>query len=329
MVRKKRIPPAYLLTEIALGRRLIASHPRHKDIEEKRRQSFTGYKGELNVDYELSFLPDDLFYLFQDVRIQTKSGKVFQIDTLILSLYFALLIESKNIFGTLFFDTQSGQLIRTFGDRTDSFPDPIAQVRKQQALFQEWLTEHLFPAIPMYHLIAIGNPRNTIIKTDDPLIYKKVLHAAHIPDKVLEFFEKGQRSIIKPPLTPMMLDRVSDLLIANHTPKIPDLLTKYKIAPNQLVHGVMCPRCSYFGMVYAHAAWTCPKCSLRSKDSHLQAIYDYLLFHHSITNAQCREFLRLECIHTTKRLLRAADLPISGSFRDRKYLLPDLGRIPL
>lgn len=88
-----------------------------------------GYRGEQNLDYELGFLPSS-FLIFQDLRLPLYE-RTFQIDTLILTPHMAVIIETKNIYGTLFFNSTSKQVIRTFENTTEEFPAPLLQAKKK------------------------------------------------------------------------------------------------------------------------------------------------------------------------------------------------------
>jgi hypothetical protein len=206
MVKKERVVPLKLQMEDALYRRLSASHPKHKELTVQLKKGWAGYRGEQNLDYELGFLPSS-YLIFQDLRLPLHE-RTFQIDTLILTSHMAVIIETKNIYGTLFFDSTSKQVIRKFENITEGFPDPFLQAKKQQFLFQQWLIEHQIRPMEIHYLVAIGSP-NTIIKTDNPKIYEKVLHAAHIPDKLLELDEVTKNNPFTKPLSHYFLEKIN------------------------------------------------------------------------------------------------------------------------
>ncbi|MDQ7861687.1 nuclease-related domain-containing protein [Peribacillus frigoritolerans] len=52
------------------------------------------------------------YYIFHDLRLQDQS-RFFQLDTLLISKKYALIIEVKNIAGAIYFDPHFNQLIRT------------------------------------------------------------------------------------------------------------------------------------------------------------------------------------------------------------------------
>ena len=112
MIEKERTYPIRLLMYEALMERILPNHPKIPLIEQDYKAWRAGYKGELQTDYRLSFLPEKGFHIFRDLRLQDEKWH-FQIDTLILTLRYILLIETKAYSGTLFFDKHSEQMIQT------------------------------------------------------------------------------------------------------------------------------------------------------------------------------------------------------------------------
>jgi hypothetical protein len=97
-VKKLQIP-IHVLQGEALLRRLLKNDPRRPEIEKDIRIQMKGYYGEKNFSYYLSFLPEEKYDIFQGLRLKDK--KEFQMDVLILSQNFILIVEVKNISGTI------------------------------------------------------------------------------------------------------------------------------------------------------------------------------------------------------------------------------------
>lgn len=130
MVKLKREYPLRLKKDEALLRGLPPHHKKCKKILQNIRKGRAGFRGEKEVDYHLSFLPEEDYLIFQNLTL-SHEGHTFQMDHLVLSSWFALLIESKNIYGHLYFDPDSKQLFRTYENQKEGFPDPILQVKRQ------------------------------------------------------------------------------------------------------------------------------------------------------------------------------------------------------
>jgi hypothetical protein len=79
-------------------------------------------------------------------------------------------------------------------------------------------------------------------------------------------------------------------------------------------------------MKYTSANWHCPHCHFISKTTHLQAVDDYfLLIHSTITRKQFGEFLHITSTYIAGNLLRALNLPSTGTKRGTNYYLPKNG----
>jgi len=111
MIAKERGVPIKLQKLEILLRRISFLHPKMPKIKEDYLKVKAGYMGEKSLDYYLSFLPEEQYYIFHYLRLPYQNHH-FQIDTLILSPYFIPIFEVKNISGTITFDYNFNQLIR-------------------------------------------------------------------------------------------------------------------------------------------------------------------------------------------------------------------------
>ncbi|WHY71334.1 nuclease-related domain-containing protein [Fictibacillus enclensis] len=92
-------------------RRLPHDHPKQKDIESSFAKHMAGFRGEESLDYSLSFLADKKCAILHDLLL-SDGVYHFQLDTVIVTPHFLLVLEVKNITGTLVFDMDFNQLIR-------------------------------------------------------------------------------------------------------------------------------------------------------------------------------------------------------------------------
>jgi Nuclease-related domain len=126
-------------------------------------KSLAGYRGENAIDYPLSSLPDKKYFIFHDLRLPYKN-QFFQIDTLLASTKHFVILEVENIAGTVYFDSDFNQLIRSQDGREEAFADPITQINRQEQLLKSWLTDNKYPPIPITSLVVFSNP-TTLIRT--------------------------------------------------------------------------------------------------------------------------------------------------------------------
>lgn len=320
MIVKERKIPIYLRQLEALFRRLPADHPKRNAISETLAKYKAGYKGEQAIDYPLSFLPDKEYSILHDIRLFDQDH-YFQIDTLILSSRFILLLEIKNITGTLLFDSEFNQLIRISEQKSEGFPDPILQMKRQEKQLQKWLNLYGFSALKIESLIVISTPR-TIIKTSSHKqnFSRKVIHSANLPNKI-EDLERMHVEI----LSAQEIQNLTLQIMTNHSPLYRNILEQYQVTKHELLKGVHCLECSYLPMIKVNKGWHCSNCNGISKFAHKDALQDYaLLLGTTVTNKELKEFLYITSSSVIKRLTRAMNLPYKGEYKGRKYDLTNL-----
>ncbi|WP_052144744.1 nuclease-related domain-containing protein [Halalkalibacter okhensis] len=121
IVKKERKIPLKILKLEALLRRLPAHHSIRNKIEEELKKRKAGYRGEQAIDYHLKTQPIDDGLILHDNRLKQGKDHFFQIDTLIVTTRFFMILEIKNITGTLYFDQEFQQLIRKKMEKKRSF----------------------------------------------------------------------------------------------------------------------------------------------------------------------------------------------------------------
>lgn len=110
MIKKKRTKSYTILAYEALFRRLKKNDSNLSRIQKDYLKHITGYRGEEMVDYKLRTQTNSDFRIFHDLRFRV-NHHFFQIDTLILTSSFLLILEIKNIKGILEYDSDLQQLI--------------------------------------------------------------------------------------------------------------------------------------------------------------------------------------------------------------------------
>jgi Nuclease-related domain len=300
-------------------RRLIQNHPRLLPILDELGGRLAGHHGEQSNDYFLKpFLSKD-YCVLHDLRLAAHDS-FFQIDTLLISSRYIVILEVKYITGTLHFD-HLHQVIRIRDDgMEEAFQNPIFQVKRQRSHLTDWLSRNRVPNIPIHSLVVMSNPR-TIIKSlpshKDVLQY--VTHSPYLQERI-QVFDK-MHSVEK--LTKKEITKLSKLLVRHHTPENPDLLKRYQIEEKDIIKGVYCTKCFYMPVVRKYGAWFCSKCSLKCINLHLPTLEDYaLLYGTSISNKQFCDFLQISSRHLAKRLLTNMNLHSVGENKGRRYILP-------
>ncbi|WP_175631960.1 NERD domain-containing protein [Virgibacillus siamensis] len=307
----------YIIKLEALNRRLPATHPAKNKVENRLIREKAGIKGENDMNFYLRFLSPDNHYLHKNPRIPCH-GSHFEIDNLLMYCTAFLAVEVKNWYGTIFFDGES-QVIQRHDNGTEiGYPNPIPQVKLQIHRLRLLLNRLNIPYIPMHYFIVFSSPK-TIIKPlypDNP-VPKEVIHANRLFFLIKKFLQQYSAPI----LDMKNIADVSAYLVAEHTPKMVDVMYEFGIKPWELIKGVFCPKCGIAPMAWKHGKWHCIQCLHASKMSHISALRDYmLLISDELSNAEARKFLKLDSPDVMKRLLRAA-YQVAGTTKNRRYKL--------
>lgn len=314
MKKVEEIPKRIQSEEALLGR-LPKNHPKYIKIKNSIEKRRAGYRGECNVDYHLSFLQKSKYIILKDLNLQYDE-KRFQIDRLLLSPYFLLDLEIKNYSGSLFFDTKSKQLIQKYNEIEKGYPNPLQQAERQLSQLGSWLRDRRLPNTPLDYLIAISYPK-TILKSNSDAIFRKVLHAEHLVNKIVEL----EAHYKKPLFEDKTLRKIKKQLLKENTPPNLSILEVWDIDPSEILLGVQCPRCSLLPMKRLFGEWLCLNCNTISKNAHLKAIEDYfLIMKPTITNKECRSFLRIESRRTAERILKSLNVAPVGNKKGTFYI---------
>lgn len=319
MIVKERIIPIKIQKIKALLRRIPNSHWKRAEIEADLAKRWAGFRGEQTLDFQLSKLPKRDFMIIHGLRLS--NGKhFFQIDTLLLTTSFVLILEVKNYIGTLYFDPILNQLIQTTPNgEVKGYANPIEQARLQQTELKRWL-ENRNISIPIEFLIVISRP-STIIQTapGHMNMLRKVLHVQFLLNRI----EKIESSYKQGMLQPKDLKKVCRILLKQHLPETFDVLKFYNIPQNEILTGALCSNYpSPIALKRHHGTWFCTNCHTKDKTAHINAINDYFLLTNDspITNEQFRHFLHLSSADIAKKLLTGMKLTHKGTTKGRVYL---------
>ena len=318
---KKLTPPQRLfLTEI-LKQRLILGHSKYHEIEKDLAKRWAGYWGEIALANYVKELPQDKYLTFHDLQLEINNIH-FQIDTLLLSQNYILIIEAKNIAGTLIFDDTFKQLIRNNENGTEeSFEDPRVQCQRLQSLLRKWLIKNHCNLLPVDTLIFFKST-STILKTNsgDKTDFSKICKGRDIFNKIQGMEQRYNHERIDNET----MSRICNLLLSQHCLKPINILNEYKLTNKDIRSGVCCPneQCNYIPLNYKRGKWSCPACHTISKDVIQKTLSHYFyLYKPTITNQEARVFLHLPTIHTTQKVLHRLNLETSGKTKDRLYYL--------
>lgn len=303
---------------VSLSRRLPKNHSSYERVHLDLRRMRRGMRGEKEVLFPLRFIKKDSHQLLHNLRIPDQNG-AFEIDTLLLTPHYILILEIKNWYGTIIFG-ENGQVIRVGDDgMEEGFPNPLHQVKLQRHRLRQWLQSRSIPEIPIMYFVVISYP-STIIKSISPdhPIPEKVIHNNELFFKI----QTLDRQFTKLKMDRVQLEHCTHVLNQAQTSFKRDIWATYNINKNALVTGVFCPFCSNGGMVRHLQKWYCNACGTFSYNAHIAALNDYkVLISDFISNREARRFLHIQSPYVAKHILQTGGYEKQGKTSHTRYRL--------
>jgi Nuclease-related domain len=225
LIKKQRSKPIIIDKLESLLKRTPSINGNREEIQDALRKHISGYRGEQSLDYFYRYLPSNNLHFLHGIRILHRDY-YFQIDSLIISPSFILIIECKNITGHINFESPFDPMIRTLNEVREAFDNPVEQVKRQAYHLMEILKALKSPNIPIESLVIMTHPKTI---TEFHPTYKearsKVIKSTGLVTKFEELSSKHKKEL----LTPKEIKRTINYLIKNHTPDNPDVCSRFKI----------------------------------------------------------------------------------------------------
>lgn len=252
------------------------------------------------------------FYVFHNVSLYYETN--FQMDILIISPYYALILEVKNITGEIEISTNPSMLVYTKPNGAKkSINSPVPQLEDYIYQLTQLFQRHKIN-IPIYGAITFAFAKSYVKKAPTNTTFL-------LSNELRRFIRsiKTEKRI----LTEEELDKVKSWLLRknNEYNSLP-LSKHYAIDPLDIVTGVECPNCGYIGLKKIIRNWVCPNCRKFSKHAHEKTLKDYfLIYKETINNQECRRFFHLQDKHDATRILTNPKLIKSGNAKNTKYTM--------
>ncbi|AVK82717.1 hypothetical protein C3943_03675 [Lysinibacillus sp. B2A1] len=297
----------------ALVTRLHPTHPQYQKLQQELKNKDAGDFGEHYVVKELlqmALLNE--CYIFHNVMLP--SVFPMQIDILIIVPNAIIILEIKNIRGTVHFKNNPRQLIRTSETgEVQVFTHPEIQLEQYIQGLKHFLGKHHI-TIPVYGAVVFPFNNVNIFREYEGL---PIIMAKELPLFLHKHIGKSKETI---------MTEIKHIILSQlqHRTPLP-LCHYYQIDIAALQRGVYCESCGQFGMLKLRMTWYCQHCQYTCTNAHIQALLDYyMLIGETVKNRECREFLKIESQYVAKRLLQKLCLPSTGSDRYRQYNLSSL-----
>lgn len=317
MILKKRLKPPEIFQLESLLQRSPSTHPQAPHWTEKLRRITAGYNGEQRVDSLWHEIPIPYPHFFiHDLYLQ-KLNSSHQIDTLLVTNRFILVLEIKNISGLLYFNPHLRQFFRTNKDGSiDGMSNPDDQVRRHE----KWLEHFLFQQnikLPVIGAIVFTYPSSVIQSTAGDRI---IIQASGLPFMMEQLHAKYPKDALTEKKTKQLANQLAEL----HSIKPLKRLS----SSSDLIKGVLCPNCPGHKLAYGRKKWRCEKCLHVDPDAHFLALEQYrVLIKTSISNREFRHFTGITSVSIASKLLTQSAMAYQGSFKNRVYLIPERFKI--
>lgn len=307
MFVRNRNKPLPLVKLDALISRLPPQHSELPTLQKQAAKYQKGYNGERKLDYYLQSLPSK-FYILSDVGLSI-FDKTIQIDSLIISPYAIYIIESKNMEGTIIFDTALKQLIHIrSNNKAEGYKYPITQVEIVSYHLKYWFNKQKITVnFPIYYFVSIADT-NTIIRVEgeEGPIKNVVSHVEDIPLRIMNIDD--QLGKVKKE-NMQLRNKIVNQIIQKCVDFDYDVLEKYSIQKQDVLPGVHCSECGHLGLERILGRGRCRNCGAYSKKPYEKALYEYtLILDDTITNRKCRWFLQLNYRYEANYIIKKSGL---------------------
>jgi hypothetical protein len=309
-----------LLTETESLERLLyrlpERHAQRNFLELELFRRAAGKRGEDRVERKfIEFDWDENYQFLRNVNLAMGDWKV-QMDGLLLTERGAIIIESKNISGQLYFQEETGEFSRTDSEGVKTvMEDPTIQLNK-----------HIRFLTKFFRLKKIELPIGGLIvftsKQCEFLTKPKHNYVCKTYQMVEYLYHMLQTFPVESAQTPV--SKIAKLLQKQQTPykRIP-LCQQYYIDEKDLQPGIFCTHCKKHAVNRkTKTGWRCTICNSVDKHAIDFALREYFsLVHHELSNKRFRDFCKIDSPYKASRLLAEFDLEAHGALRNRTYQL--------
>ncbi|MGK7377963.1 nuclease-related domain-containing protein [Planococcus sp. 1R117A] len=299
----------------SLLNRLPETHSYRKFLEVKLYRSKAGNLGEARIKKKFKeFYSEEEHHVMWDVSLSIGDWKV-QIDGLLLTANCAVIIESKNISGKIFFDEDTEEFYR-FDEKDEKtvMEDPVIQLNKHIRFLETWFKKNKIKLSVDGVVVFTPKQCEFMSKPKDKHICKTYQMVEYL-HSILQEYPQGNTSL--------KITKIRKVIESNTAPyqRIP-LCEYYRIDIADLKSGVYCPICEAYSMKRQNRSWQCNLCKRNDPLAREFAVQEYFsLISRSLTNQHFRRFCDMESQPVATRLLGTLNLEKTGELKGREYKL--------
>lgn len=279
--------PLFLYATERILQRMTDQTPKYSDALAEMTNMRYGYEGELRADQMLrrAHLPKGSRIL-RDLTVRVLGEDSVQIDTLVITIQFAFILEVKNISCTLELEQQPALLKRTAQDgKVSYFQSSFVQLNFAVDTLTYWLlTQNI--QIPVVGAVCLAS-RYAVPRFEAGL---PVHFIREIPDILHN--ELTDRPAI---IDEAIVDWIASSLRSQEETYDPfPLARQFNYSPGDLFTEPLCGECLGRLDTQTNLIGTCIKCKKRQWIPYLETLVDYfLIFGKTATLNECSKFLHL------------------------------------
>lgn len=303
----------YHLYHEALVRRFKGTNDELNSFQTRINQALAGIAGEQRVEREIYHcIRETNSFLCSNLQFENEFNCSYQIDFLLLTPRYILLMEVKNISGTLYYDQKLRQFSRLkYDNTTESFPNPFDQINRQHE-FLYYLLKRADFHLPIVPLVINANTNATLDRSFHGM---PIINLSSLAYKIKELNSKHPVATNLAILNQMKLFLESQTIFHEANRYVP---------AESILKGVLCPHCQFKSLMHFESrTWRCLNCHKNNRKALKFAIRDYrILIGKSITSEQFRDWTGIQHKDTAYKLLQGLNLKAIGEKRGRKYEIP-------
>lgn len=289
--------------------RVPTNHPSYPLLHSIKTNQSAGRHGEEKV---LSSLREALHLqsatVLHDFHMRIPNAYAIQIDFIVFTKSCILLLEVKNIKGTIRFQQYPAQLVRTLDGITQAMDCPFTQMTRNAFQFKKLLGSQ---SLPVFSAVVWAN-RSAII---DPLSFEAphpLLFLKQLPDYISKLPKEEAEGISLQRLVKRIQSKATPFFQTN-------LCERYGVLPQELMRGYICLSC-YEKLRLHVRSWSCPNCKILNKTclkSNIMDVFD--LKGDMLTSQEIRSTIGEVSKRQLKELVEAGNLMMTGASRNRRY----------
>ncbi|TFD96267.1 nuclease-related domain-containing protein [Jeotgalibacillus sp. R-1-5s-1] len=318
MIFHKRTPSLRASAYEILARHLSTHHPARLELLEEASLLKAGEFGEKKVTRLVQSLNQDDIHLGENLLLPFENARM-QIDHLLLTPSFALIIETKHMKGHIRLDLRNEQMYRIYHDGTiKAYLHPVLQAERHreglQDLFSKWGI-----TLPIHTLIVFSH-HDVFLEYvgDDSNLPKNVIRSERLQIKLRDLLKQNNDPKAD---IPKVIKKIRKSLLPE---EIFSTLDHFKIQKEDIRSGIWCPACEKLSQRWIAKRFRCIDCNLSAPEAVRESLFVYLTFIKSqLTNQEGRDFLRIEAADTARRIFLKNDLIPFRKFGGTYYRYPD------